>query len=714
MFEAAPHVPAENAEDLFVLKGGRLFACSGKDGLISPRRGSAQGLYRDDARYLSKLELKIGGAHPILLSSSAEPGFEGVINATNPPLRFEEERVAPQSLHLRRIRLLSRSMFEELDLVNHSQTRIHTTLSFTFGADYVDLFEVRGLEQRFTRAVLTEIVDDHALLTYRGQDDIELSTKILFDPPPAHVEANGNDVTASWNVELAPGDGCHIGLQILCAPEDTEPPKVTYESARTTAKRQLAEFNDRCARFTSDETSFDRALDLAARDIWALSTETSAGRILVAGIPWFVAPFGRDALIASYESLPLTMMPARDCLETLAAHQATADDPSRDAEPGKILHETRFGELARLKAIPHTPYYGSVDSTPLFLMLASAYHRWTNDTTTLERLKPAIDRALDWIDDFGDRDGDGYVEYERRSPAGLRNQGWKDSEDGILHRDGSAPVGPLALVEVQAYVYLAKTRIAELYEVFGEDDTSARLQEDANLLKKRFNEDFWMDDEFTMALALDGAKDQVGSVTSNPGHALFCDIVDEDRAALMVERMMRDDMFSGWGIRTLSSKTRAYNPMSYHNGSVWPHDSAIVAAGMKRYGYTAQAQKVTNALFDAAHNFEMRLPELYCGFDRQRGLPPVPYPVACKPQAWSAAAPVFLVQTMLGLTANAAKRQLQIHQPDLPTWLNSLKIERLKVGGTTMSLLFDRSGGDTACSVLESDGDVRVTIHASD
>jgi glycogen debranching enzyme len=452
----------------------------------------------------------------------------------------------------------------------------------------------------------------------------------------------------------------------------------------------------------------------SVRDLHALLTPVRGGSLPAAGIPWFVAAFGRDSLLTAYECLLLNPAIARETLLVLADLQSHADEAWRDAEPGKILHELREGELARAGLVPHTPYYGTVDATPLFVMLAAAYYRWTADEETLRRLLPALDAALEWIDRYGDADGDGFVEYERRSAAGLKNHGWKDSEDAVVGADGTLAEGPIALVEVQGYVYLAKLRIADVYAAMGDGERAGRLREQAGRLRADFNEQFWNPEEGTFALALDGEKRQVASVTSNPGHCLYCQIVDEDKAAAVVERLMAPDMFSGWGIRTLSKGSPAYNPMSYHNGSIWPHDNAIIAAGFKRYGHGASALRVATAMFEiASHSRDFRLAELYCGFDRSGSSEIVSYPVACMPQAWAAAAPFMLFQALLGITADAPQRNLRVIQPAIPSWLGRAELHGLRVGDASVSLAFTHTEGATAFSLLEQEGRLNVTVAAT-
>jgi glycogen debranching enzyme len=487
------------------------------------------------------------------------------------------------------------------------------------------------------------------------------------------------------------------------------------ETAAGELQRASAQWLASCTQICSDNELFDGLIATSVSDLRALVTPAPGGQIVSAGIPWYVAAFGRDALITAGEAMVLNQGLSRDALRVLATLQARDDDPWRDAEPGKILHELRVGELARAGVIPHTPYYGTVDATPLFLIRAADYYKWSADIQTLRALRPALDAALGWIDRYGDRDGDGFVEYERRSPGGLQNQGWKDSHDSVMHADGTLAEGPIALVEVQGYVYLAKLTVADVYEALGDGERAAGLRDEAQALRERFNEVFWNPQEGTFALALDGHKRQVASVTSNPGHCLYCGIVDPDKAAAAIDRLMAPDMFCGWGVRTLSSECPAFNPMSYHNGSVWPHDNAIIAAGFKRYGHDKELMRIASALFDvatAARDF--RLPELYCGFDRSERASVVAYPVACIPQAWAAAAPLLLVSAMLGISADAPGRALTIERPMLPDWLGSIRLEGLRVGEASVSLGFERHGLGTSFMLLDQRGELSVTLAASE
>jgi glycogen debranching enzyme len=424
-----------------------------------------------------------------------------------------------------------------------------------------------------------------------------------------------------------------------------------------------------------------------------------------------VTVFGRDALVASHQLLLVNKRPARDALELLAAKQGTQVDDWRDEQPGKILHEIRRGELARAGIIPHTPYFGSVDATPLFVLLYAMHLRWTGDVAFAEKLLPAAEAALEWIDRYGDLDGDGFVEYLCRAPRGIRNQGWKDSHDSVVHADGRPAEPPIALAEVQAYVYLAKLRMADVYRALGRIVDARRLVDEAAALKLRYNDAFWIEDEQYFAEALDADKRQVRTVTSNPGHGLYCGIVDDDKAVPLAKRLLSPDMFSGWGIRTMSKAAAAYNPMSYHNGSVWPHDNALIAAGLKRYGFARSTNRVATALFDAAVQADyLRLPELFCGFTRRTPNRPVSYPIACSPQAWAAGSPYLMLQAILGISARAHENLLTVNLPHLPTWLNTVEVRNLTVGTSRISIVFRREGEITSFSLLSREGDVRVVM----
>lgn len=715
VLEPAPYILAEASGDLLVLKEGRLFASSHKDGDMHPGLVTGEGLYADDTRYLSELRLRIGDAQPVLLSSSARLPHKAYVDAANPDLRDGEALSVPQlTLNIHRVRLLEEQLHEHIEICNNGRRAAHTTLELFLAADFVDIFEVRGMRHRMSRgqALSPKRTPEGVRFAYVGEDDVFRETDVRMDPFPQDLHVQQHRAVAHWRLELQPRQRMSIDVGIAPSAEGREWRRRSFQEADAAVERAATDWEGSCTAIAADSRLFRRFMQASARDLRALMTPMHGGEIMTAGIPWFVAPFGRDSVLACYEMLMLTQGPSRETLLSLARQQATCDDAARDAEPGKILHELRAGELAGAGYVPHTPYFGSADSTPLFLMLAGAYYRWTADLDLMAQLRPSFDAALAWIDNHGDQDGDGFVEYHRRSPGGLQNQGWKDSGDAIVHSDGTLAQGPIALVEVQGYVYLARLRMAQVYEALGLSEVAEKLVRQATRLRESFNEAFWMPDEGTFALALDGDKQQVRSVTSNPGHCLYCEIVDADKGAKVAERIMAPDMFSGWGIRTLSDESPAYNPMSYHNGSVWPHDNAIIAAGMKRYGFANATDLIATALFDAAvDSSDARLPELYCGFPQRANVPVVAYPVACRPQAWAAAAPFMLLQAILGISPDAPNGVMTINRPALPSWLRRIDLKGMNVGESQLSLAFTRRSGEpTAFTLLDKRGDIQLRI----
>jgi glycogen debranching enzyme len=711
--ESAPEVPAEAREELLALKSGAAFVCARRDGDIRPARASGEGLYVEDTRHLSELRLTVGGLPPVPLSSVMESGHYAVINATNPVLRSAAGAPVPQeTLNVRRTVLMDDRLFYRVRVRNFDLKPVVTIAEVSLAADFADVFEVRGMVRATNGRLLEPSRDgDRVRFGYVAADGEHRETLVELEPSPARVRIDDGRVRVAWDVRLEARES--ISLWITVTPTGVGGGVAEPSAAQAAGQLEAAHVGwvGACAQVTTDNELFDRLIDASVRDLHALMMPVGDDQLPAAGIPWYVAPFGRDSLLSACESLMVNPEVARGTLLALAGLQAHEDEAWRDAEPGKILHELRTGELARTGHIPHTPYYGTVDATPLFLMVAGGYYRWTLDLDTMVRLRPALDAALSWIDQWGDRDGDGFVEYEQRAPAGLVNHGWKDSHDSIVHADGSIAQGPIALVEVQGYVYEAKLRIADVYEALGDEARAVRLRAEAGELRAAFNEAFWDADEGFFALALDGRKGQVRSVTSNPAHCLYCGIVDDDKAALVAERLMAADMFSGWGIRTLSGSSPAYNPMSYHNGSIWPHDNAIAAAGLKRYGFDTATNRIAAGLFDVASGArDFRLPELFCGFHRDGSRAIVAYPVACIPQAWAAAAPFMLLQAMLGISAYAPQNRLTVDRPRLPDWLGAVEIRGIRVGNSKVSLAFRQTGPSTGFSLLEQQGNVRVTM----
>jgi glycogen debranching enzyme len=607
---------------------------------------------------------------------------------------------------------VSGRLLERIRFKNYNEHPIKVPLRLTLAADFADIFEVRGLRRKRHGLFFKPKVDgQQVIFAYRGEDDVFRETRVDLGAVPDRVSIEGAVVHVGYDLELPAHQTRLFTIVVEPVIGEERSPAVNFDSAVHELRRSYEDWERECTSIYTDNELFNTLLHRGQRDLRALVTEIGGGRFISAGIPWYVAPFGRDALMTSHQILMLNPRPARDSLRILAAYQGRQVDHWRDEEPGKILHEIRRGELANAFYIPHSPYFGSADSTPLFLMLIGTYFKWTNDRQFIEEILPHVDLALEWIDRYGDVDGDGFVEYVRHSPRGLDNQGWKDSYNAVVHADGSLARPPIALAEVQAYVYCAKQRIADVFEALGRHDRAATLRGQAAALKQRFHEAFWMENERFYAMALDGEKRQVRTVTSNPAHGLYCDLLDEETALELGARLLQPDMFSGWGVRTMSKTAVAYNPMSYHNGSVWPHDNAFIAAGLKRYGMHRQTNRIATAIFDAAiHADYMRLPELFCGFTRRTPNRPVGYPVACSPQAWAAGSPFLLLQAMLGLSARAHDNVLTINNPVLPPWLNSVELRNLRVGDSVLSLAFRREGDMTAFSMLSKQGSVRVLM----
>jgi glycogen debranching enzyme len=711
--EAVPPLLADFSGRVLAVKEGETFLYSDVAGDLDDRREHGHGLYHRDTRFLSHFRLRLSGREPVLLSSSAERAYMAHIDLTNPELLQNGDVAVPQqTLNVRRVRVVSGKLYERVRLKNYNPRPVSVVMSLSLAADFADIFEVRGLHRPARGHVDPPRVEDkRAHLSYTGVDGVVRRTIAEFDPPPDRLEVVGDRVEADFRLALAPHQTRLVSTTVEPIVDEIRPAPADFDAAVHRLRRSYEDWERESTTVVTDNELFNGLIVRGLRDLRALYTATDRGGILAAGIPWYVAVFGRDALVASHQLLSINARPARDALRLLAHYQGTKVDPWRDEEPGKILHEIRRGELAGAGVVPHSPYYGSVDATPLFIFLWAQYFRWTGDLEFARELLPNVRAALDWIDRYGDRDGDGFVEYQSRAPAGITNQGWKDSRDAIVHVDGTLATGPIALVEVQGYVYMAKLRAADVFDAIADFRTAARLREEAEDLRRRFNEAFWMSEESFYALALDGEKRQVQSITSNPGHCLYADILEPERAEQVARRLLQPDMFSGWGIRTMSKSAVAYNPMSYHTGSVWPHDNAMIVAGLKRYGFIKATNRVATAIFDTAiHADYMRLPELFCGFTRRTPNRPVDYPVACSPQAWAAGAPLLMLQAMLGVSARAHENALTVNKPHLPPWLNFVELRNLRIGNSFISLLFRREGEITGFSLFDRKGDVRVLM----
>jgi glycogen debranching enzyme len=689
------------------LKSGDTFGLFDALGDVIEPGATPGGLFHRDTRHLSRLEFLIDGQRPLLLSSAVEnDNVVLTVDLSNPDIYENGRIVLPREiLHVRRSKFLwEATCHERFALHNFDSAPQRCWLTFHFEADFRDLFEIRGMHRPRRGALSTALGDGGLAFRYQGLDGIERRTEIRFDPAPDRL----SDGHALYAVELKPGEQRAIVVSIRCDPESRPQPfSEPYRAARRAAQKasQLG------GTVSSANALANRMLHRAGADLSMLVTETPDGPYPYAGTPWFSTPFGRDGLITALLMLWIDPSIAKGVLRYLARNQATVSDAKADAEPGKILHETRACEMANLGEVPFGRYYGSIDSTPLFVLLAARYYLRTGDQATIRALWPHIEAALTWIDRYGDRDGDGFVEYYRESEDGLANQGWKDSQDSIFHADGSLATGSIALCEVQAYVYAAQLGAAVLARMLGDHVRADLLEEKAEALQRRFEEVFWCDDLGVYAIALDGAKKPCRVRSSNAGQALFCGIAAPDRAARLAETLMTPEMFSGWGIRTLASDAPRFNPMSYHNGSVWPHDNALIALGLGRYGFKRAAASIFGGLFAAAGHMDlMRLPELFCGFPRRRGIAPTLYPVACQPQAWAGAAPFALLEACLGIVCDHSRREIRFHNPFLPRFLEEIRIRSLGMETASADLRLRRSGEGTEVAILAQRGDISIRI----
>ena len=710
---AVPTLVTDLSNKVLAVKEGETFLYSDTEGNLDDRKDYGLGLYHRDTRFLSHFMMRLSGREPVLLSSSSERAYMAHVDLTNPDLYEGDELTVPQqTLNIRRIRAINGRLFERIRVKNYNPFAVSVDVDLSFAADYADIFEVRGMPRDATGQYEPPVAEGRtAEFAYLGRDGVRRVTHIEFSADPVALQVVGDVIRATFRLRLGAYQTRLVAVTVEPRVGDEPVPANEFDAAVHDLRRSYEEWERDAMKVVTDNEVFNTLLERGLRDLRALYTQWDDEAVLAAGIPWYVAVFGRDSLVASHQLLTVNATVARRTLEFLAERQGRVDDPWRDEQPGKILHEIRRGELAGANLVPHTPYYGSVDATPLFLMVYAQHFRWTGDLEFAKRLLPNAEAALQWIDRYGDLDGDGLVEYQTRSTAGIRNQGWKDSFDSVVHADGSLAEAPIALIEVQCYVYLAKNRMADVFDALGDHARASLLRREAEGMRDLVNERFWMEDEGFYAGALDADKRQVRTVVSNPGHALYCDVARGERAELTARRLLAPDMFSGWGIRTMSKSAAAYNPMSYHDGSVWPHDNAFIAAGLKRQGFVKETNRVATALFDAAIQADyMRLPELFCGFTRRSPNRPVSYPVACSPQAWAAGAPFLVLQAMLGISARAHENLLTVNKPHLPPWLNTVELRGLRVGDSRLSLVFRREGDITGFSLLSRDGDVRVVM----
>ena len=701
-----------------IIKQGGAFGVFDRFGDVLPIGKGDQGLYHEGTRYLSRYELKINGKRPLLLSSGVdENNILLTSDLTNADIYLNgKEALKRDSVHIMRSRLLNdETCLEYIRIRNFGAEGISLRLEIGLDSDFADLFEVRGMKRtRRGKVLAREVLKDGVKLSYAGLDGVNRQTIARFSPPPDGFDTEKNPF---FEISLAPGATHHIETGISFLHEGNGKPsafstKNGFRKAVNKANKNALEFDAQSCGIFSSNQQFNESVRRSLSDIRMMLTKTAYGLYPYGGIPWYSTAFGRDGIITALETLWINPEIARGVLKYLAARQATDFDKTRAAEPGKILHETRKGEMANLGEIPFSLYYGSVDSTPLFLMLAGEYWRRTGDLELIRRLWDHIELALLWMDNYGDVDGDGFLEYIP-DPNGLVNQGWKDSADSIFHKNGDFPEGPIALCEVQGYCYAAKKHVSALAAQMDNKELAQKISREAEELRRNFDRLFWDPEMGSYALALDGNKKPCRVLASNAGHCLYTGIAHESQARAIARALMEDWMFSGWGIRTLSAKEVRYNPISYHNGSVWPHDNAVIAAGFLKYGFKKEFTDVFTGLFEASVHMQFqRLPELFCGFHKRHGQAPTLYPVACTPQTWASGALLMMLKSSLGLEFEPREKRIIFRNPILPPFLNWVTLKRLPVTDTkSVDLNIKSYGEGVTIEVARKPEDVSITVY---
>jgi len=703
---------------LRILKYGSTIAALNRFGDIEGPSFGQTGIFHQEARHLSRWVLQINGAQPLLLNSVVHDDNSYLsVDMTNPDLKLKSGASLPhETVHFYRSKfILDNTCYDELRVNNYGPNRVHLTLCVLFDADFADIFEVRGTKREKHGTRLKDVVRQSRVeLSYRGLDEIVRRTALTFDPPPVALTAH----QARYELELNPKQELFLHFSAAC--EQGSPVRVNGSAAPPTAgeaayaklrQTENSSRRDEC-RICTPNSDYEAWFQRSHDDLQLLTVGNIEGDYPYAGVPWFNTVFGRDGIITAFETLWISPGISAAVLKFLAASQAQTEDPECDAQPGKILHELRRGEMANTREVPFGCYYGSVDSTPLFVVLAGAYLRRTADLSLIRGIWPNIEAALNWIDEYGDADRDGFVEYSRQSKFGLVQQGWKDSSDSVFHQDGRSAQAPIALCEVQAYVYAAKRLAASMARELGRADRAIQLEADAEALRSRFERRFWDEQLGMYALALDGDKKCCRVRTSNAGQTLFCQIVSPGHAVRVRDGLMAGHMFSGWGVRTVSAEEIRYNPMSYHNGSIWPHDNALIALGFSTYGFQEDAATILGGIKEASVYFELRrLPELYCGFHKRAdSTGPTMYPVACSPQAWSAGSSFLLLRAALGMTIHAKEAQVQFRNPHLPDGFDEFMIENLRVGDSLADIAVSRKQGtDLKIECTRNPGRIRIT-----
>jgi len=687
--------------DAIVIKDADLFFLTEPNGSVPLQEDHGLGLYFHDCRYLNGYEIRLAGMPLVPLAATAGRGFMAKFELANLKMKMANGGVVQrEEIEVQWHRILdseARALDELLTVQNFSRQSVECPFSMTFRAEFEDVYVVRGFLTQKLGALKETAWKNGALhFLYEGKDVMYRSLSIHFSPTPDWMEGP----TAHFDVKLAPRESKQVRVSVLImeTPEQgkAQPTNVFAQPDVPQLELRLEgateKWLDTVTDVFSDSVILEAVIDRSFRDLQVLRMKMEQETFFAAGTPWFAALFGRDSLITALQTLAYDPGVSEQTLRLLARYQGQRVDEWKDEQPGKILHELRVGEAARVGLIPHTPYYGSIDATPLFLILVGRHAEWTGTLALFNELRTPIERALEWMAKYGECDG--YLTYASSSEKGLENQGWKDSGDGIINADGTVAVPPIAVVEAQGYAYRAKLAMADLYERAGEASRARQLRREAADLQTRFNHDFWLRRKGFYALALQKEGKAAAVVSSNPGHVLWAGIADQDKARQTVERLMRDDMFSGWGIRTLSQKEAAYNPLGYHLGSLWPHDTSLIAAGFRRYRCDEEASRLFEGLLRAATHFKgYQLPELFAGFSHEEYDVPVPYPAANHPQAWASGSIPYMLETMLGLMPEAFDRRLRIVHPILPDFIDEVELHRLRVGDAQVDLRFERNTG---------------------
>ncbi|MGH7882362.1 MAG: amylo-alpha-1,6-glucosidase [Candidatus Dormibacteraceae bacterium] len=704
-------------EEAVMLKEHETFSLSNAQGDIRFNNDEGMGIYRCDCRFLSAYELRLNKKVPFLLSHSVDNAYLATFHLVNSLLKDGNQIIPHQSISMQRTRFLHNGLHEQIEIKNCNRDRIDIELQFNFSADFLDIIEVRHYYQLSNREPCQlKVTSTGFLFSYKGQDQLLRTTQISLYPK-AELAQNGQATIRASLEPYSPYRDNTLTVSIDIIPligNEQAAPEPSFDASLLALKHSYDRWNSSSTRFYTDNEAIDQTLLWRnLEDLRVLCDEYSEGLVPTAGIPWYAVPFGRDSIITSIQTMGLNPDLARGTLNYLAHYQGQGIDPFREEQPGKIFHEIRYGELANLKKIPQIPSYGSIDSTPLFCNLLVKYIDWSGNLDLFDQLWNSVEQALEWMNDYGDPDNDGLVEHGSAEEIVLQgqreNRGWKDSNVSLLSESGGVPKGPIALVEVQGYVYQAKVGLARILRHIGKVELAEKLQQEADLLRTRFEEKFWLEDIGFYAQALDGKKRPVTSMTSNPGHCLWSGIVRPDRAKRIVQWLMDEDLFSGWGIRTRSKLSSHYNPMSYHNGSVWPHDNSIIAVGLRRYGFRREAERVARSVIEACMQFpDHRIPELYCGFDRDFtfSVGPAQYLSSCKPQAWGAGSLFHFFETLAGIEVNMLEHRLRI-DPLETNLFGVMRVEGMRIGNGTLDFTIRYSDGPPRVEVDQKPPEVR-------